>query len=183
MTKSLLALVTLLIVGTFLVGCGVPEEVQQELSQLRSENSQLRTKKTQLEKKVADLESQLAKPIEEALKDPTYEEAVAFMQEDRTDEEVKQDHSLAAMLVAENARKLGLNCYKVIARTPGMFGGTGFNFVGFNTGDRGWVYFCTTSICADAQAKIEVGKKLHKSNPTWGHPGFDDTVMTIHHLP
>lgn len=190
MTKALLALVTVLIVGMFLVGCSVPQEVQQELSQLQAENSQLNTEKTQwqaekaeLEKKVADLEGQVAELTEKALKDPTYEEAVAFIKEDKTNEDFKRDHSLAAMLVTENARKQGINSYWVVAQTPAQLGGIGFHFVGFNTTDRGWVYFCTTSICADSESKIEVGKRLHKSNPSWNDPGFDDTVLSIHHLP
>jgi hypothetical protein len=189
--KSLCVLGVILIAGIFLAGCGIPSEVQQQLTQLQTENSQLKTEKTQwqaekatLEKKVADLNKQVEELTEKALKDPTYAEAVAFMKSDKTNELVPNDHSLATVLVAENARKQGINCYKVIAQTPGgQYGSVGFNFVGFNTIDRGWVYFCTTSICADSEAKIEVGKKLRASNPSWPDPGFDDTVTSIHHVP
>lgn len=193
MIRSVFVLAAILIAGIFLVGCGVPSEVQQELTQLQTENSQLKTEKTQwqaekatLEKKVADLNKQLEELAGKALKDPSYAEAVAFMKADKTNELVTNDHSLATVLVAENARKQGINCYKVIAQTPGgQLGPVGMNFVGFNTTDRGWVYFCTTAICADNEAKIEIGKKITKSNPSWGwsDPGFDDTVLSIHHLP
>jgi outer membrane murein-binding lipoprotein Lpp len=192
MIRSVFVLAAILIAGIFLVGCGVPSEVQQELTQLQTENSQLKTEKAQwqteksaLEKRVDDLNKQLEELTGKALKDPTYAEAVALIKEDKTNEEVPKDHSMATVLVAENARKQGINCYKVIAQTPGnlQYGPIGFNFVGFNTTDRGWVYFCTTNICADNEAKIEIGKKLSESNPSWGDPGFDDTVISIHHVP
>ena len=218
MRKSFLVLVTLLTVGMLLIGCGVPKEVQQELSQLRTENSQLKTEKTQwqaekaelekevqqelsqlrtensqlktgktqwqaekaeLEKEVADLSNQVSELTKKVLKDPTYEEAASFIKEDKTNEEVPQDHATAAMLVAENAGKTGINCYWVIARTS--LGG--FNFVGFNTTDRGWIYFCNSGTCGNQEVKLEVGKKLYQLNPQWGTAGFDDTIISIHHLP
>jgi len=189
--KTAFALVAILMAGIFVVGCGVPAEVQQQLTQLQTENNQLKTEiarcqteKGEFEKRVADLNKQVEQLAGKALKDPTYAEAVAFIKADKTNEVVPWDHSLAAVLVAENARKQGINCHKVIAKVPGgQYGPSGYNFVGFNTTDRGWVYFCTTAICADSEVKIEVGKKLHVSNPSWQDPGHDDTVISIHHVP
>lgn len=128
------------------------------------------------------------KQIEElkgkALKDPTYAEAVAFIKADKINELVPYNHSLAIALVAENARRQGINCYWVVAKVPGNeYGPIGYNFVGFNTTDKGWGYFCATNICADTEAKIEIGKKLSQSNPSWPKPDYDDTVLSIHHVP
>jgi|GEM_PF-3044391 len=189
--KSVFVLAAIMIAGIFLVGCGVPSEVQQQLTQLQTENSQLQTEKAQwqtekaeLEKKIGDLNKQVEELAGRALKDPTYTEAVTFIKADKTNEAVPYDHSLATVLVAENARKQGINCYKVIARMPGgQNGPIGYNFVGFNTTDRGWVYFCTASTCADNEVKIEIGKRISQSNPSWGNLGFDDTVISIHHVP
>jgi outer membrane murein-binding lipoprotein Lpp len=189
--KNVFVLAAILIAGIFLVGCGVPSEVQQQLTQLQTENSQLKTEKAQwqtekatLEKNVADLNKQVEELTGKALKDPSYAEAVAFMKADKTNELGSSDHSLTTVLVAENARKQSINCYNVVVQVPGgQYGPVGFHFVGFNTTDRGWVYFCTTGICADAESKIEIGKKLSQSNPSWGNMDLDDTVISIHYVP
>lgn len=192
--KDCFVLAAIMIAGIFLVGCGVPSEVQQQLTQLQTENSRLKTEESQwqtekaaLEKKVADLNAQEAGLTQKALKDPTYAEAAAFMKEDKTNSEVTQDHDLATILVAENARKQGINCSWVIARLKagGDFGpgGVGYNFVGFNTTDKGWIYFCNSYACADREIKLEVGKKWSDLNPGFGTPYTDDTIISIHHVP
>jgi len=110
---------------------------------------------------------------------------MAFIKEDKTDAEVRGDYLLAATLIIENAYKRGIKCYLVEARTKeGIFpGGTGYCFVGFNTTDRGWVYFCTSYVCADREFKLEIGKKLFQLNPGYGTPQYDDTIVSIHRLP
>jgi hypothetical protein len=127
----------------------------------------------------------IQKEVEEGLRNPKYNEAVAFIKSDNTSNKVSRDHALAAMLVVENAAKQGIKGYWIIVRVPGYSptSGLGFNFVGFNTVDRGWVYFCTTSICAQDEIKIEIGRKLYQSNPSWPNPGFDDTATSIHSFP
>lgn len=192
--KECFVLAAIMIAGIFLVGCGVPSEVQQQLTQLQTENSQLKTEKAQwqaekaeLEKKVADLNAQVARLTQKALKDPTYAEAAAFIKEDKTNSEVTRDHGLATILVVENARKQGINCSWVVARLKGGgdFGpsGVGYNFVGFNTTDRGWIYFCNSGVCADREVKLEVGKRWSDINPGFGAPFVDDTIISIHHVP
>jgi outer membrane murein-binding lipoprotein Lpp len=176
-------LVIVFIAGLLLVGCGAPAELQGQLAQLQTENSQLKASNDQLQTEKDQLVEKVTELTEDTLKDPTYANAVAFIKGDNTDKEITRDHALAVITVIENAQKQGIRSYWVVAQTPGVYGGVGFNFIGFNTTDRGWVYFCTTNICADTEVKIEIGKKLHISNPTWSDPGFDDTVISIHHLP
>ena len=197
MKRIAIIVLTGLMAGVLLfAGCGVPqaelEERDAQIAQLQAENNQLKTEKTQLETEkanlaeekatleiqVADLEAQLAKILK--LEDPTYAEAVAFIKEDKTNEEVPMDHILATILVAENAAKRGIKGYWVIAR---LAAGFGYNFIGFNTTDRGWTYFCNSMTCGDQEVKLEVGKKAHQLNPQWGTPGFDDTIVSIHYLP
>jgi len=195
MRSILIIAFTGLMAGVLLfAGCGVPqaelEERDSQIAQLQAENNQLKNEKTQLateknalseekaalEVQAANLEAQLA--MIPKLEDPTYAEAVAFINEDNTHQAVPMDHPLATILVAENAAKQGLKCYWVIART----GGGGFNFAAFNTTDRGWVYFCNSGTCGDEEVKIEEGEKLFHLNQ-WGTAGFDDTIVSIHYLP
>jgi len=188
--KSLCVLAAILIAMIFLVSCGVPSEVQRQLTQLQTENSQLKAEKAQwqsekaaIEKEIDDVSKQVAELSKKTLRDPTYAEAVAFIKEDRTDSEVTQDNGFgfAAMLVTENARKQGINCSFVDVR---LEAGQDYIFVGFNTTDRGWIYFCNSGVCADREIKLEVGKKWSDLNPgLFSTPAYDDTIISIHHVP
>lgn len=136
--------------------------------------------KADLNKQVNDLKTQMP-----AGKDPTYAEAVKLMKEDKTDQEIQGDHSLAVMVVVNNIRKRGINCYYVIAQTKeGPFkGGFGYNLVGFKTTDKGWVYFCAAMICADKEIKLELNKKLFQLNSIPNDvPQYDDTIININYL-
>jgi len=116
------------------------------------------------------------------LKDTTYAEAVNMMEEDKTDQEIKGNHSLAVMMVVNNMLKRGINCYYIIARTKE--GSSIYSFVGFNTTDKGWVYFCAADTCADQEAKLKIGERLYKLNPQWGvMVPWNDTIIDIYRLP
>jgi hypothetical protein len=175
----------IMVLLTLSMGCGVPAEIQNQLDQLKTENNQLTSDKTAMENEIVELHSQLEECTRNALKDPTYEEAIAFIEADKTDEKVPFEHGLACQTVTENARKASLNCYRVVAETAGdaSYGPVGWSFIGFNTSDRGWIYFCTTNICADREVKIVVGEQLYKSNPGFPDPGTDDTVVIIRYVP
>lgn len=171
-------------------GCGVPADVQQQLTSLQNQVNQLNTEKikltadkTDLEKKIADFEQQLASTTS-ALKDPSSSEAAAFMKQDSTDKDYPNNHPIAVAQIIDNARQKGIRAYYIIAKTKGSetYGQIAMNFIGFNTPDRGWVYFCTSGTCPDQESKIEIGKKLSTSN-SWGAQGFDDTVISIYHMP
>jgi outer membrane murein-binding lipoprotein Lpp len=183
-----------LIVGVLLfASCGVPkselEERDTQIAQLQAEKNQLETEKTQLETEKADLEeekatletqvadltAQLAKCPQ--LEDPTYEEAVAFLREDKTDKEIPSDYAFAAMITAENAAKQGIRCYWVIAQ---LQAGYGYNFIGFNTTDKGWVYFLSTAELYEI--KLVVDEHYYSIN-NLQTPGFNDTIVSLHYLP
>ncbi len=157
-------------------------EALAEVDRLQREKAAWQTEKIELNKKIEELNNKLSTYV---LKNPTYAEAVAFIKEDNSDKEIPKDFALASMLAAENARKKGLNPHYVVARTVGnaQWGNMGYHFFGFNTVDRGWIYFCATDVCADQETRIEIGKKLSVTNPSWGYLGIDDTVISIHYLP
>ncbi len=124
------------------------DKLKTQDSQITDLNSQLET----LEGQVAELEAQIPQ-----LSDPTYQEALAFIYADKTDEEVPSDYALAAMLVAENAAEQGIKAYWVVARLAGG----GYNFIGFHTTDKGWIYFAAN---ADFEVKLVEGEKYSVIN-------------------
>lgn len=128
-----------------------------------------------LNQQIAEFNAQLASQ----LRDPTSAGAVAFINADKTDAEIKDDNALAAILVIENAAKQGIKGYWVVARLLGT--GFGYNFVGFHIQepDREWIYFRPTG---NQEVKLEVGEKLYQPNQ-WGAAGFDDTIVSLHCLP
>ena len=170
-----------------LSGCGVPkaevEKLNAQVSQLQNEKGLLQAEKDSLlkekvecEKKLAGIEASIPK-----LKDPTYEEAKEFIRKDTTNEIMPGNLDKATYTVIQNARKQGLNSYLTIAKLKGAQGTTwSFYFVGFNTVDRGWVYFVATS---DFEAKLEVGKKYYQINNLLPRTDIDDTILSIWHYP
>ena len=152
---------------------GKDTEISNLNDSLTASNSQISDLNNQieiLEAQISELESQIPQ-----LRDPTYEEAVAFINEDKTNEEVTYDYALAAMLVAENAAKQGIKAYWVIARLGTM----GYNFVGFNTTDKGWIYFAAN---VDYEVVLIEGEKYTVINDM-PSATFDDTIISIHYLP
>jgi len=119
------------------------------------------------------------------LRDPTYEEAVSFLERDKTsDNEYNNDDygvyvcSHFARDVCNNAEAEGLRCAIVHLVYPD---GMGHAIIAFDTIDEGLVYF---EAITDERANPEVGKRYYKCIETW--PGFyylppdnDDTIMDI----
>jgi hypothetical protein len=115
--------------------------------------------------------------LPEPLHDPTYEEAVAFLKEDGTDKETPSDYALAAIITAENAAKQGIRCYWVVAQ---LQAGYGYNFIGFNTTDKGWIYFAAT---VDFEVKLVENEDYFIIND-FQNPGIEDTtIVSLHYLP
>jgi len=118
------------------------------------------------------------------VRDPTYEEAVAFMKEDETsDNEYIEDGygvyvcSHFARDVCNQAEVEGLRCAFVELR----YAEGGHAIVGFDTLDEGMVYF---DAMTDEVVKPEVGKRYYKCIvPKPGYiylaPFFDDTILDI----
>jgi cell division protein FtsB len=189
--KISLSLIILSIMAMLAItACGVPAEVQQQLTSLKNEVDQLNSEKTKLnadnkdlENKIAELEKELSS-IERPLKDPSYSEARAFVLQDTSDKDFPNSYQLAVIQLIENARQKGIRAYYIIVTVKGTetWGLIGMNFIGFNTTDRGWIYFCTSGTCPDQEIKIEIGKKLSDIN-SWSGLQYDDTALSIHHIP
>ena len=150
-------------------------------SQVQSLNKQASDFQTQvqsiqsLNKQISDLQSQLAKYPN--VKDPTYGDATTFLKGDDTDKKGLTG-SAASLTIAQNAWKAGLYAHFV-----GVYFPTATNqwtsVVGFNTPDKGWVYFSPTN---KAERILEVGKKYADLNKLTAAP-FDDTIQSIFVFP
>ena len=118
------------------------------------------------------------------LRDPTYEEAVSFLERDKTsDNEYNNDDygvyvcSHFARDVCNNAEAEGLRCAIVHL----IYIEVGHAIVAFDTVDEGLVYF---DAITDERANPEVGKRYYKCIVP--RPGFyylppdnDDTILDI----
>lgn len=115
------------------------------------------------------------------LKDPTYEQAVTFITEDKTDsnEYVEDTYvcSHFARDVCNNAEKEGLRCAFVEIRFPGE----GHSIIAFETIDEGFVYF---DAITDDRVRPIIGKRYYQCiEPKPGYyytkPPYDDTIKDI----
>ena len=118
------------------------------------------------------------------LTDPTYDQAVAFLQEDKTNENEYIEGTYGVYVcthfsrdVCNNAEEKGLRCAYVELRYPDA----GHAIVAFNTTDRGLAYFDATT---DELVRPVVGERYYKCIvPRGGYyylpPSFDDTIMDI----
>jgi hypothetical protein len=118
------------------------------------------------------------------LKDPTYQEALAFMSQDRTDENEYVLGTYGVYVcshfsrdVCNNAEAEGLRCAYVELR----YSDGGHVIVAFNTVDRGIIYFEPQS---DERVEPVIGKRYYQCIiPAPGYyysaPSYDDTIMDI----
>jgi hypothetical protein len=118
------------------------------------------------------------------LRDPTYEEAVSFLKEDKTSDNEYNDDDYGVYVcshfsrdVCNNAEAEGLRCAFVDLRLAE----SGHAIVGFDTIDEGLVYF---EPITDDRANPEVGERYYKCvvpRPGYHYlpPDFDDTIMDI----
>lgn len=158
--------------------------LQDELKQAKSENEGLEAQVTrlqselnaksaqaaeadQLKAQIAELQAELA----EFPKDPSYDELMEFMAQDKTDE-AGYDRYKSILVFLRNARNAGIQGYVV---TIWIKEGQNWYFTGFNTTDQGWVYLVTP---LDLEVKLEVGEEYHKLN-NFDPFGVDDTIEEI----
>ena len=118
------------------------------------------------------------------LKDPTYEEAVTFLRQDKTDENEYIEDTYGVYVcshfardVGNNAEEAGLRCAFVELR----YLEGGHAIIAFNTIDKGLVYFEPRT---DDRVRPVVGKRFYQCiEPKPGYyyekPDFDDTIMDI----
>jgi hypothetical protein len=118
------------------------------------------------------------------LRDPTYEEAVAFLQKDKTSDNEYDDSDYGVYVcshfardVCNNAEAEGLRCAIVHLISPD----SGHAIVAFDTIDEGLVYF---EAMTDDRANPELGKHYYKCIEAgegyyYPKPDYDDTIMDI----
>jgi hypothetical protein len=113
------------------------------------------------------------------LKDPTYQEALAFIRQDKTDEnEYIMDTygvyvcSHFARDVCNNAEAEGLRCAFVELRYPD----SGHSIVAFNTIDRGIIYFEPQ---LDDRVEVALGESYSEINNYRKSSPYDDTIRDI----
>jgi hypothetical protein len=116
-----------------------------------------------------------------ALRDPTYQEAISFIAQDRTDENTYLEDTYVCSHfsrdVCNNAEGKGLRCAYVELIYPEG----GHAIVAFNTVDEGLVYF---DAITDERARPVIGKRYYQCiEPKPGYyyepPSYDDTITDI----
>jgi hypothetical protein len=115
------------------------------------------------------------------LRDPTYAEALAFIQADRTNEnKYVEDTYVCSHFcrdVCNNAEQKGLRCAYVDLRYPA----SAHAIVAFNTTDQGLVYF---DAITDERARPVIGRRYYQcieARPGYYYvpSSFDDTIKDI----
>jgi hypothetical protein len=118
------------------------------------------------------------------LKDPTYGQAVFFINVDRTNENEYIEGSYGVYVcshfardVCNNAEEEGIRCAYVEIRYPDG----GHAIIGFDTVDEGLVYF---DAITDERVRPVIGDRYHqcieaKEGYYYEEPSFDDTIMDI----
>ena len=162
--RKIFTVLTVLMIGVLLfAGCGIPKEVQNELTQLRNEKQQwveweleleqLRAEKKKweeveklaLEKQVDEKDAQIREfeaqvaelaGLGDISENPSYDEVKKFLSEDRTERARYQRHETYTYHFLMKARAQGLRGYPVVVFTPERI----LVFAGFNTIDKGWIY-------------------------------------------
>lgn len=118
------------------------------------------------------------------LRDPTYKEAVTFLERDKTSDNEYDDDDYGVYVcthfsrdVCNNAEAEGLRCALVHL----LYQGAGHAIIAFDTVDEGLVYF---DAITDEKTNPEVGERYYKCvEPKPGYyyeqPDFDDTILDI----
>jgi len=113
------------------------------------------------------------------LRDPTYKEAVLFIEQDKTDENKYVEGTYGVYVcshfagdVCNNAEEKGLRCAFVELRYPD---GTGHSIIAFDTIDRGLLYFEPQF---DDEVKVIINQSYSRLNNYQGPP-VNDTIMDI----
>jgi hypothetical protein len=114
------------------------------------------------------------------LRDPTYEEALMFIESDDTDELYDSDTGISSYYLLDYIRRNAHNSgYRIFWVQVDTYEGGIRYFCCFNTLDKGYLYF---SFHYDLILEIEVGEPLYDRD-IWVEPTYDDTVTEIEYIP
>lgn len=185
-TQAMLGVSQEELAGTQDEAAGLRSELEDTKDYLTDVEAELQLTKDNLSDIETELEDASARlsAIEASalnLHNPTFREAVDFLEEDRTDanEYVEGEYvcSHFAADVNNNAEKQGIRCALVDVRFPS----SGHAIIAFDTTDEGMVYFDPIS---DERVRPVVGKRYWKCiEPKPGYvyekPSFNDTIEDI----
>ncbi|UCC90693.1 MAG: hypothetical protein JSW24_00545 [Dehalococcoidia bacterium] len=155
-------------------------------TELQVTRDNLSTVETELEETIAELEETMAElsnlqadPF--YLHNPTFEEVISFLSEDKTDRNryIEDEYvcSHFARDVSNNAETQGIRCAFVDIRFPL----SAHAIIAFDTTDQGMVYFDPIT---DERVRPIIGKQYWRCiEPEPGYyyekPSFDDTILDI----
>ena len=159
------------------------ETVQSRLSGVEKELQDTKDYLSTVEAKLEATEARLTSMQTDALHlhNPTLEEVLGFLKEDKTDanEYVDGEYICAhfASEVNNNAESRGIRCAYVDIRYPKL----AHAIIAFETGDEGMVYFEAIS---DERVRPEIGREYWrcvepKPGRQYQKPAYDDTIREI----
>jgi hypothetical protein len=172
---AIIALMALVITIPLLAGCGgIPEEVQDELDQLRADKQQWEeVDKPALENEIAELQN--LRVLAPSPQDPTYSALMTWIAQDQTNTLTFYPEGYYATTLFAFAREAGIYSYltKITIADPIQ---RHWYFTAFNTTDKGVVYIRPAQ---DKVITLQVGKTFHELNDLPPFDGVDDTILKI----
>ncbi len=159
------------------------ESTQDYLAGLEAELQANRDNLSEIATELEDTKARLAAMETDALHlhNPTCEEALDFLESDKTDtHEYLEDEYVCSHFAADvnnNAEKQGIRCALVDVR----FSGSSHAIIAFDTTDEGLVYFDPIT---DDRARPVIGKRYYlcvepKPGYIYEKPSFNDTILDI----
>ena len=113
------------------------------------------------------------------MRNPTYQEVIDFLKEDKTDENLFIEGTYGVYVcshlardVNNNAQEQGLRCALIELRYPD----SGHSIVAFNTIDRGIIYFEPQ---LDDKVEVALGESYSEINNYQKSSPYDDTIEDI----
>jgi hypothetical protein len=159
------------------------ESARDCLSNMEAELELTKGNLSDIEEELADTKARLAAMETDALHlhNPTFEEALDFLDRDRTDaNEYLEDEYVCSHFAADvnnNAEKQGIRCALVDVR----FSSSGHAIIAFDTVDEGMAYF---EPMTDDRVRPVIGKRYYlcvepKPGYIYEEPSLDDTIEDI----
>jgi len=178
-TKDELSIITTELQDTQNYLSGIETELQVTKDNLSTVEAELEETMVELEDTKTKLSTLQANTLH--LHNPTFDEAISFLREDKTDlNQYREDDYVCSHFardVNNNAESQGIRCAFVDIRFPR----SAHAIIAFDTTDQGMVYFDPIT---DERVKPVIGKQYWRCvEPEPGYyyqkPPFDDTIIDI----